>query len=67
MLDPKYEFSLEVEDDTLITAKPPKLSPREEDWLTRQLAELEARGVIAPYEPGEEPQFITPLHLVPQG
>ena len=55
MLDPKYAFSLEVEDDTLITAKPPKLSPREEDWLTRQLAELEARGVIAPYEPGEEP------------
>ena len=44
-----------------------KLSPEEEEWLDGYLDELLAKGVITPIQPHENPEFVTPVLLVPEG
>ena len=44
-----------------------KLSVKEEAWLEGYLAELLAKKVITPIESHENPGFVTPILLVPQG
>ncbi len=44
-----------------------KLSPKEEDWLNGYLDELLHKHVITPILPHENPEFVTPVLLVPEG
>ncbi len=44
-----------------------KLGPEEEQWLDNYLDELLAKGVITPIQPHENPEFVTPVLLVPEG
>ena len=48
-----------------IRAKLPRLHPEEEAWLDVHLDKLVAKGVIGPILPGEQPQCVMPLLLVP--
>ena len=43
----------------------PTCAQREEAWLEVHLDELVAKGVIGPILPGEQPQCVMPLLLVP--
>ena len=42
-----------------------KLSAKEEAWLEGYLGELLAKDVITPIKPSENPEFVTPVLLVP--
>ena len=63
--DPKYHYHLDLTNAMPIWAKPPHLHPEEEAWLDVHLDELVAKGVIGPILPGEQPQCVRPLLLVP--
>ena len=63
--DPKYHYHLDLTNAVPIRVKPPRLHPEEEAWLDVHLDELVAKGVIGPILPGEQPQCVTPLLLVP--
>ena len=63
--DPKYHYFLDLTNAVPIQAKPPRLHPEEEAWLDVHLDELVAKGVIGLILPGEQPQYVTPLLLVP--
>jgi hypothetical protein len=56
-----------VTNETPITSKPMKLTPKEEEWLNGYLDELLAKNVITPVLPSEHPEFVTPVLLVPEG
>ena len=63
--DPKYHYCLDFINTVPIQAKPPHLHPEEEAWLDIHPDELVAKGVISLILPGEQPQCIMPLLLVP--
>ena len=63
--DPKYHYHLDLTNAVPIWAKPPHLHPEEEAWLDVHLDKLVAKGVIGPILPGEQPQCVMPLLLVP--
>ena len=63
--DLKYHYYLDLANTMPIQAKLPHLHPEEEAWLDVHLDELVAKGVIGPILPGEQPQCVTPLLLVP--
>ncbi len=44
-----------------------KLNPAEETWLDGYLDELLAKNVITPVLATEDPEFVTPVLLVPEG
>ena len=64
---PEYQYRLRVSNETPISSKPMKLSVKEEAWLEGYLAELLAKKVITPIEAHDNPGFVTPILLVPQG
>ena len=63
--DLKYHYYLDLANTVPIRAKLPHLHPEEEAWLDVHLDELVAKGVIGLIFPGEQPQCVTPLLLVP--
>ena len=62
---PEFQYKLKVSNETPIVSKQMKLSAREEAWLEGYLSELLAKKVITPILPSEQPDFITPVLLVP--
>lgn len=58
-------YKLEVDNQLPIRAQAMRLQPEQEEWLNEYLDDLVAKGVIAPVEADEQPQFVTPLLLVP--
>ena len=44
-----------------------RLNPAEEKWLDEYLDELLKKEVITPILPKEDPPFVTPVLLVPEG
>ncbi len=62
---PEFQYKLDVDNQTPISSKPMKLSAREEAWLETYLGELLAKKVITPILPSENPEFVTPVLLVP--
>ena len=65
--EPGFQYKLEVSNETPISSKPMRLSPKEEAWLEGYLNELLAKGVITPILPHENPSMVTPVLLVPEG
>ena len=63
--DPKNHYCLDLTNAVPIWAKPPCLNPEEEAWLDVHLDRLVAKGVIGPIFPGEQPQYVMSLLLVP--
>ena len=63
--DPKYHYRLVLTNTVPIQVKPPYLHPEQEAWLDVHLDKLVAKGVISPILPGEQPQCVTSLLLVP--
>ena len=53
--------------ETPISSKPMKFNSTEEAWLDQYLDELLAKGVITPLGHDEQPDFVTPVLLVPEG
>ena len=56
-----------VNNTTPIAHKAKKLNPKEEAWLEEYIKELLAKEVITPIRPDENPEFVTPVLLVPEG
>ena len=56
-----------MNNETPISSKPMKLSPKEEEWLDGYIDELLKKDVITPIKPQETPEFVTPVLLVPEG
>ncbi len=56
-----------MNNETPIASKPMKFGPEEEAWLDGYIDELLAKGVITPILPHENPEFVTPVLLVPEG
>ena len=67
MDDPAYQYMLTVNNTTLIAHKAKKLNPKEEAWLEEFIKELLTKEVITPILPDENPEFVTPVLLVPEG
>ena len=44
-----------------------KFNSTEEAWLDQYVEELLAKGVITPLKHDEQPDFVTPVLLVPEG
>ena len=63
--DPKYRCHLDLTNAMPIRVKLPRLHPEEEAWLDIHLDELVAKGVSGAILPGEQPQCVTLLLLVP--
>ena len=64
--DPKDHYHLDLTNAVPIRAKLPHLCPEKEAWLDVHLDELVAKGVIGSILPGEQPQCVMPLLLVPR-
>ncbi len=64
---PEFQYRLEVNNETPIASKAMKFGPEEEAWLDGYIDELLAKGVITPILPHENPEFVTPVLLVPEG
>jgi hypothetical protein len=65
--EPALQYKLEVSNETPISSKPMRLSPKEEAWLEGYIQELLVKGVITPIKPHENPSMVTPVLLVPEG
>ena len=63
--DLKYHYHLDLTNIVLIQAKLPHLHLDEGAWLDIHLDNLVAKGVIGPILPGEQPQCVMLLLLVP--
>ena len=65
--EPRFQYQLNVSNKTPIANKAMRLNPAEEKWLDDYLDELLKKNVITPILPEEDPPFVTPVLLVPEG